>query len=73
MWSAINERVVLDEQKKILNSVLLSLIPCSWVNLDKLTVANLVKKFLLFCKTWRFITVYVRADYKPYPEPDDSF
>jgi hypothetical protein len=40
--------------------------------LEKLTVAQLVKKFTAFYGTKRFITVFTRAATCPYPEPDES-
>jgi len=37
--------------------------------LEKRIIAQVVKKFLAFCETRRFITVFTRA---PYPEPAES-
>jgi hypothetical protein len=46
-----------------------SVTPWSRVHLGKLTVTQLVKKFLAFYGTRRLITVLTRAASGPYPEP----
>jgi hypothetical protein len=50
----------------------LKLIPWSRVFLEKLTVAQLVKKYLAFYGTRRFTTVFQEPATGPYPEPDQS-
>lgn len=34
--------------------------------------AQLVKKCPVFCETWRFITVFIKATIGPYSEPDEA-
>jgi len=46
--------------------------PWSRVLLEKLIVAQLVKKFPAFYGTRSFITVFTTAGYCPYPDPDAS-
>jgi hypothetical protein len=37
---------------------------------EKLIVAKLVKKFLAFCGTGKYINVFTRLPYRSHPEPD---